>query len=183
MKRIHIKSKHKIFHPFRNSGGFSLIEVFVSMVILSVGILGLATSFNAVTHYQKQSKDVTLATMYTTNQLENIKRIATNEPTGGVFGFGYLVDSVDGFVTVANGYTATNTRTRTASDPTPDGFTVETVITIFPTTAPAAENFDNANAIRLVDATVTTTWTDDQGNTKSVNASTVLNRRQFVQTN
>ncbi len=175
-----MKTKFNIFLPLKSSAGFTLIEALVSMVILSVGILGLASSINSVTRFQNQSKDVTRATMYSSSKLEEIKRFATNEPTGGAFGFDYLVgDQAIDFFTV-NGYALTNDRTRTATVATADGFTIESVISIFPTTAPAAENFTNPGAIRLVDVQVTTSWTDDSGNNKSIQTGTVLHRRQFV---
>ena len=185
MKKINLKTKVKIFLPFRNSAGFTLIEALISMVILSVGILGLAASVNSVNHFQQRSRDVTLATMYMTNELENIKRFATNEPTGGTFGFGYLVDSVNGFVSPANGYAATSNTTRTATVVTPDGFTVQSVLTVFPgpPPAPAVEDFTIPNTITMVDAQVTTSWVDDRGNNNSVVAGTIIHRRQFVQTN
>lgn len=180
MKKVNFKRKYNIFLPLGNTKGFTLIEALVSMVILSVGILGLASSINSVTRYQNLSKDVTLATMHTTSKLEEIKRFATNEPTGGAFGFDYLVgDENDDFFAL-NGYANTDDRTRTASVVTADGYTVESVITIFPANAPQAENFTNPGAIRLVDAQVTTTWTDKSGNGQTVQSGTVLHRRQFV---
>ncbi len=174
-----------MFQPVRNSDGFTLIEALVSMVILSVGILGLAASVNSVNHFQERSRDVTLATMHMTNELENIKRFATNEPTGGNFGFGYLVDSVNGLVSTANGYAATSATVRTASVVTPDGFTVETILTVFPgpPPVPAVEDFTVPNSITMVDAQVTSSWVDDRGNNNSVVAGTILHRRQFVQSN
>ena len=179
MKKMNFKTKLKKFLSFGNSAGFTLIEVLASMTILSVGILGLASAVNSVNQYQNQSKNVTLATMYTTNQLENIKRFATNEPTGGSFGFDFLIgNGVNDFLSL-NGYALTDDRTRTDSV-TVNGFTTESVLTIFPTTAPTAENFTNPGAIRLVDIQVTTTWTNAKGNTKTVQAGTVLHRRQFI---
>jgi Tfp pilus assembly protein PilV len=185
MKKINLKTRFKNFCPLGNAEGFTLIEALISMVILSAGILGLAASINSVDHFQQRSKDVTLATMYMTNELENIKRFATNEPTGGTFGFGYLVDSVNGLVSPANGYAATSTTTRTANVVTPDGFTVQTVLTVFPgpPPIPAVEDFTVPNSITMVDAQVTTSWVDHRGNNKSVVAGTILHRRQFVQTN
>jgi prepilin-type N-terminal cleavage/methylation domain-containing protein len=185
MKKINLKTRFKIFCPLGNAEGFTLIEALVSMVILSVGILGLAASVNSVSHFQQRSKDVTLATMYMANELENIKRFATNEPTGGNFGFGYLVDSVNGLVSPANGYAATSTTTRTANVVTPDGFTVQTVLTVFPgpPPAPPVEDFTVPNSITMVDAQVTTSWVDHRGNNNSVVAGTILHRRQFVQSN
>lgn len=171
----------KFFRSFGNSAGFTLIEVLASVVILSVGILGLATSINSVSQYQDQSKNTTLGTMYMTSKLEEIKRVATNEPTDGAFGFDYFVGTAATDFFTANAYVSTNDTTRTGTDPiTPDGFTTTSVITIYPGNAPVAENFTNPGAIRLVDVLVTTSWVDKKGHAKSVNAGTVLHRRQFV---
>ena len=40
MKKINSKTKFKIFRPLGNAKGFTLMEALISMVILSVGILG-----------------------------------------------------------------------------------------------------------------------------------------------
>jgi len=171
------KIKFKIFRPFGNSAGFTLIEVLASMVILSVGILGLASAVNSVNQYQNQSKNTTLATMHATSKLEEIKRFATNEPTGGIFGFGYLVDdTVNGYL---NGYAAPDDWTRSSSD-TIDGFNREWELTVFPVTAQATEDFIDPTQIRMVEVVVTTSWVDAKGNAKSVENATVMHRRQFV---
>lgn len=176
MKKINFKNKFKFFRPFGNSAGFTLIEVLASMVILSVGILGLASSINSVNQFQNQSKNMTLATMHTTSKLEEIKRKGTNEPTGGAFGFDYLVDdSANGFL---NGYTAPDDWTRTSSD-TINGFTRTWQLTIYPASAQASESFTNPDTIHLVDVAVTTSWVDEKGNTKTAQAGTVMHRRQF----
>ena len=86
----------------RNEAGFTLLEVLISMVIMTVGILGILSSVNSVNHFQRHSRDMTMATMHATNKLEEIKRVATNEPTGGAFGFNYFVN--DGATGFLNGY-------------------------------------------------------------------------------
>lgn len=177
MKKNNLKTKFKNFLPFGNSAGFTLIEVLASMVILSVGILGLASAVNSVNHYQNQSKNVTLATMHTTSKLEEIKRRGTNEPTGGIYGFDYLVD--DGANGYMNGYAAPDAWTRSSSD-TVNGFTRNWELTIYPTTAQATESFTNPGTIHMVDVAVTTSWVDGKGKTKSVQAGTVMHRRQFI---
>jgi len=176
MKKFYLKAKIKNFRLFGNSAGFTLIEVLASMVILSVGILGLASVVNSVNQYQNLAKNMTLATMHTTNKLEEIKRKGTNEPTGGAFGFNYLVDgTVNGYL---NGYATPNNWTRSSSD-TINGFTRKWVLTVYPATAQATEDFTNPNTINMVDVVVTTSWVDGKGNTKSVDAATVLHKRQF----
>jgi prepilin-type N-terminal cleavage/methylation domain-containing protein len=179
MKKIYSKTRFKRFLPFGNSAGFTMLEVLASMVILSVGILGLATTVNSVIRYQEKSKDLTLATMHTTAKLEEIRRAGTNDPTGGVFSFQYLVDdSAAGFM---DGYADPGPKTRSQTDAI-DGYNRTWVITVFPANAPADQNFTDATgqrAINMVNALVTTTWVDDTGNDHSVQASTVLHKRRF----
>jgi prepilin-type N-terminal cleavage/methylation domain-containing protein len=174
-----MKKKSKFSIPIRNDAGFTLVEVMVSLTLMTVGILGLLSSVNSVNHYQRQSKDMTLATMHAGNKLEEVKRVAANEPTGGAFGFGYLVDDA-GYL---NGYTAVNDWTRSSSD-TVDGLTRSWSLSIYPASAQTAEqSFLIPGAVRMVEAVVTTSWTDEKGDSKSVEVATVLHRRQFLGVN
>lgn len=164
-----------------NEDGFTMLEVLVNIVLLTVGILGMLSSVNSVMHHQRNSKDMTLATMHTTNKLEEIKRVATNEPTGGAFGFNYFVDI--GAAGYLNGYTAPDDWTRSSGDVI-DGYTRTWTVSIYPPASQtAAESFLVPGAIRMIEAVVTTTWTDAKGNAKSVDVATVLARRQFVGSN
>jgi len=179
-KNIPMKTISKHLVPVRNETGFTLIEVMVSLTIMTVGILGLLSSVNTVNHYQRHSKDMTLATMHATNKLEAIKRVATNEPTGGAFGFGYLVNDTTGYL---NGYTAVDDWTRTSSD-TVDGLTRNWSLSVYPASAQtAAQSFLVPGAVRMVEAVVTTSWTDEKGGLKNVEVATVLHRRQFLGVN
>ena len=127
MKKINFKTQFEILLPFGNSAGFTLIDVMASMVILSVGILGLASSINSVTQFQNESKNMTLATMHTTSKLEEIKRVGTNEPTGGAFGYDYMVDdTAKGFL---NGYAAPDDWKRSSNEVI-NGFTRNLVLTV-----------------------------------------------------
>lgn len=175
-----MKKISNISHPIRNEAGFTMLENLVSMSILAVGILGLLASVNTTNHFQRQSEDMTLATMHAANKLEEVKRAATNEPTGGAFGFDYLVDdSASGYL---NAYTAADNWTRSASD-TIDGITRNWTIQVYPVVQDANESFLVPGAIRMVEAVVTTSWTDERGNLQSVLLATVLHRRQFLGAN
>jgi len=169
-----------MFLPFRNSAGFTLIEVMASMVILSVGILGLSSSVNSVIRFQNKSNNMTQATLLNTSKLEDIRRVGTNETAGGTFNFAYLVNTgVNGYVNAANGYAAPNNRTRTANDVV-GIFNRAWQIQVYPTTAPAGQTFNNATIpIAMVNVTVTTSWLDAFGNTQSVSAGTVIHKRRF----
>ncbi|GJL78970.1 MAG: hypothetical protein NPINA01_19590 [Nitrospinaceae bacterium] len=158
-----------------------MLEVLVGMAILSVGILGLLSSAHNSSHFQRHANDLTLATMHATNKLEEIKRVGTNEPTGGAFGFDYLIDdTTGGFL---NGYSAPDDWTRSSSD-TVDGITRNWVVSVYPSSAQtAAQSFLIPGAIRMVEAVVTTSWTDEKGETKTVEMAGILHRRQFVGAN
>jgi len=158
-----------------------MLEVLVGMSILTVGILGLLSSVNTVNHFQRHSKDMTLATMYSTNKIEEVKRVGTNEPTGGAFGFGYLVDDTAGGY--LNGYTASDDWTRSSSD-TVNGMTRNWSLSVYPGSAQTgAQSFLVPGAIRMVEAVVTTSWTNEKGDTKNVELAVVLHRRQFLGVN
>ncbi len=178
MKKINRITKFRDFLPFGNSAGFTMIEVLASMVILSVGILGLASSINSVTHFQRYSKDLTSATMHTTAKLEEIKRMGTDEPTGGAFGFLYLVNDTTGYL---NGYAAPDDWNRVSPDDTTTypGFSQVAELTVFPAGAQATQDFTDPSSIDMVDVQVTTTWVDDRGNSHEVQAGTVIHKRRF----
>ena len=80
--------KNIIFH---NQTGFTLIELLISIVVLTVGILGLIKVVDSVIFYQDKSHDNSRAAIFVTNKIEEIKRLSTNEPAGGIYGFDYLV--------------------------------------------------------------------------------------------
>ena len=158
-----------------------MLEVMVSMTLLTVGILGLLSSVSTVNHFQRHSKDMTLATMHSSNKFEEIKRVGTNEPTGGAFGFNNLVDDTTGGY--LNGYAAPDDWTRSSSD-TVEGMTRSWTLSIYPSSAQtSAQSFLIPGAIRMVEVVVTTSWTDEKGDSKSVEVATVLHRRQFVGAN
>ncbi len=161
---------------FNNPRGFTMLEVLISMSIFAVGILGLISSVTSVMHYQRHSKDMTLATMHATAKLEEIKRRATNEPTGGAYGFSYLVKQ-DG-----TGYTAgyTGTNFKKESSDVIDGYNRAWSLEIYPASVQGTQSFTDPGGIKMVEAVVTASWVDEKGETKSVEVATVLHRRQFV---
>ena len=102
---------------------------------------------------------MTRATMHATDKLEEIKRRATNEPTGGAYGFDYLVRQ-DG-TGYTNGWAAPDNFTRSSTD-TVDGFNRAFSLTVFPAAAQANESFLIPASIHMVEAVVTTTWTNEK---------------------
>ena len=158
----------------RKQEGFTLIEVLISMVIMIVGIFGLIKSVSSVIFYQSHSKMVTEATLNTANKLEEIKRLSTNEPTGGTFGFNYLVSDylADEGLSKINDQTYSKTET--------DGdFTTTQTLQVYPSSS--GETFDEPTAIHMLEVVVKTEWTDRRGGARDVEIATVFNRRQFVE--
>lgn len=162
----------------QSQSGFTFIEILLSIAIFSIGILGLMTTTSSVSLHQRSADEMTEATMIASDRLEEIKRLATNEPLGGTFGFSYFVnDQTGGFL---NGFTTPNNFTRSLVE-TVGNFTRTTTVTVFPPPAWATESFLTPQTIHMVEAQVDVSWTGPTGNTKNIALNTVLQRRQFIQ--
>jgi len=59
----------------RNNSGFTLIEVLVAMVILSVGLLGTAALITGIINSNKVSNRISTATTCAQDMMEEIRRI------------------------------------------------------------------------------------------------------------
>jgi type IV pilus assembly protein PilV len=59
----------------RNAKGFTLIEVMIAIVILSVGLLGMASLTIGIIKGNKVSNDLTMATTCAQDKLENFQRL------------------------------------------------------------------------------------------------------------
>jgi type IV pilus assembly protein PilV len=91
----------------RKIDGFTLMEVLVAMVLLSVGLLGVANLTIGIIKGNSYSKNVTSATVVAQQQIEQAQRI------------GYTnANSLAGNATVSMGGTSF-TRATTVSDATP----------------------------------------------------------------
>ena len=159
--------------------GFTLIEILISLVIFTVGILGIITSISAVIDYQKDADEMTQATLYTKEQIETLKAVAANENAlaGGTYGFNYFI----GQYPIDESYNA-DSNIQYSKVETNGQFTRVTVLSV-PVTTWGNGDFTPANQfnIRLIRVDVTTTWTGARGAGKSVNLSVVMNRREIVQ--
>jgi len=174
MKNVTVTTKKNVGDVDQGQKGFTLIEVVVSMVILSVGIFGLIKTASSVIYHQDNSRLITEATLITTNKIENTKRYAANEPTGGAYGFNYLTTDYltdESFTEISD---QNYRKIETDGD-----FTITTNLQIYPSTS--TENFDSPTAIRMVEVVVTTGWTDSRGQAKNIEMASVLHRRQFVE--
>ncbi len=58
-----------------DNGGFSLIEVLVAMVILSVGLLGTAALITGIINSNKLSNRISTATVLAQDKMEDIRRV------------------------------------------------------------------------------------------------------------
>lgn len=58
-----------------NNSGFTLIEVLVAMVILSVGLLGTAALITGIINSNKLSNKISTATVLAQDKMEDIKRL------------------------------------------------------------------------------------------------------------
>jgi len=68
------RSKH-------NDKGFTLIEVLIAIVILSVGLLGMASLTVAIIQGNKFSNDLTTATTLAQDKMEDIRRLGYSNVT------------------------------------------------------------------------------------------------------
>ncbi len=174
MKNFIPKTVNRFPSQGQSQQGTTLVEVVVSMAILAVGIFGLIKAANSVIFHQNNSRLVTEATMKTTNKIEEVKRLSANEPTGGVYGFDYLVTDylTDEGLTKDDDYTYSKTET--------DGdFSITVQLQVYP--SGGDEKFDDPTSIRMLEVLVTTDWTDSHGKARDVEMASVIHRRQFIE--
>ena len=163
----------------QSQSGFTFIEIMVAITIFSVGVLGLMTTTHSVSHNQRNADAMTEATLIASDRMEELKRIATNEPVGGIYGYSYFVDDqAGGFL---NGWNAPVAFSRNITETIPGGYTRKTTVTVFPPSAWATETFAIPDRIHMVEVLVDVTWTNSTGDAKTLQLNTVLQRRQFIQ--
>jgi prepilin-type N-terminal cleavage/methylation domain-containing protein len=68
---------------FRSRSGFTLLEVLIALVILGIGILGLAGSTALVSRLVGDGSRLTLASTIATSRLERLRSLGCNAPTAG----------------------------------------------------------------------------------------------------
>ena len=160
--------------------GFTLIEILVSISILTIGILGLMVVVDSIIYYQSKSAEVTQATLLTTNKIEEIKRLSTNEPSGGIYGFNYLVTDY----LFDKKMTQINEKTYSFSEVINEGpklpkMTRTVTLQTYP---PGNESsFSDPGKINLLEAIIKTEWIDKRGNKKSVELGSLIHKRHFIE--
>lgn len=82
----------KIFRQFVNAPvvGFTLLEVLVAIVILSMGLSGLAAFTGSIINYNQQANNVMKATTLAQDKLEELKNtsysgVASSSDTDAIF--------------------------------------------------------------------------------------------------
>ena len=171
------KPQNIIFH---NQTGFTLIELLISMVILTVGILGLIKVVDSVVFYQNQSNNNSRAALFVTNKIEEIKRLSTNEPAGGIFGFDYLVRDYAN----ENGMNRVNDTTYSITETIDEGngSTVINRSLTFKTYPPDEDiSFSDPELINLLEVIVKAEWIDNRGRSQDFEMGSLIHRRQFIE--
>ncbi|MBC2696509.1 MAG: prepilin-type N-terminal cleavage/methylation domain-containing protein [Desulfobacteraceae bacterium] len=72
---------------FINNNGFTLIEVLVAMVILSVGLLGTAALITGIINSNKLSNRITTATTLAQDKMEEIKSVSYSNAVSEIRAF------------------------------------------------------------------------------------------------
>ena len=173
IKSLYLSSKDK-------QHGFTLIEILVSISILTIGILGLIKVVDSVIYYQSKSSEVTQATLLTTNMIEEIKRLSINEPSGGIYGFNYLVTDylVDKQMTQINEKTYSFSEVMSEESKLPK-MTRTVTLQTYP---PGDEtSFSDPGKINLLEVIIKTEWVDKRGNKKNVELGSLIHKRHFIE--
>ena len=83
------KQKQQHSSRRRKSSGFTLLEVLVAMVILTVGLLGMASLCVGIIKGNEFSKEISSATTCAREKVEDIERMGFANTTAGTVTEGY----------------------------------------------------------------------------------------------
>ena len=180
-----------------DQAGFTLIEILVSIAIVAFGILGLIKVVDSIIYYQNESREISQATLLATNKIEEVKRISTNEPSGGKYGFNYLVtdyltdnemiresDRTYKLPEVCDRPTVDKRSPnceRLALDKGKEGPKMTRTLTLRIYPPDSTRSFADPEQINLLEAVATTEWTDKKGKKKSVELSSLIHKRHFIE--
>lgn len=129
-----------------NDHGLSLLEVLVSMIVLAVGILGLAPMVVLSIEGNNISRDFTVATELAKDQLEQ------HEALGELMAYDSGYDVVDSLPAASTALAAV------------DGYNRTVII----------ESAESGNPPNLCKVTVLVEWTDKLGQSRSISHSTLM---------
>ena len=165
---------------FHNQIGFTLIELLISIVVLTVGILGLIKVVDSVIFYQDQSHNNSRAALFVTNKIEEIKRLSTNEPAGGIYGFDYLVRDYANETGMNRVNDTTYSIVETIDEG--NGSTVINRSLTFKTYPPDEDiSFSDPELINLLEVIVKAEWIDNRGRSQDFEMGSLIHRRQFIE--
>lgn len=181
----------------KTQSGYSVLEILIAIVLLGGGVLLALKTINLTKKYNMRAQNLSLATMYANTEVEYIKLIGTNDPSGSSYGFDYLVTTylttpTSPLYTPAAAMTqvdnCTYTMTNTISAPntinvTKASFTQTVQLQVYsnPYVCGAASFLTATTSIMMLEVVVTTQWTDESNVTQSVTLNTVMNRAQFLE--
>jgi prepilin-type N-terminal cleavage/methylation domain-containing protein len=180
-----------------DQAGFTLIEILVSIAIVAFGILGLIKVVDSIIYYQNESREISQATLLATNKIEEVKRISTNEPSGGKYGFNYLVtdyltdnemiresDRTYKLPEVCDRPTVDKRSPnceRLALDKGKEGPKMTRTLTLRTYPPDSTRSFADPEQINLLEAVTKAEWTDKKGKKKSVELSSLIHKRHFIE--
>ena len=180
-----------------DQAGFTLIEILVSIAIVAFGILGLIKVVDSIIYYQNESREISQATLLATNKIEEVKRLSTNEPSGGKYGFNYLVtdyltdnemiresDRTYKLPEVCDRPTVDKRSPnceRLALDKGKEGPKMTRTLTLRIYPPDSTRSFADPEQINLLEAVATTEWTDKRGKKKSVELGSLIHKRHFIE--
>jgi len=161
----------------RRTRGFSLIEVLVAVVILSVGLLALASLQSHLVRGSSASRSQSIATGIAQQTMERLRGFTTK--TGGSGSYASIATSVSPTsVTSFNGQSLANTysvstsvqRYRFNSDPNGDGDTSDgAFVSVVNDSSVGVSTIPEFKRV-----TVSVSWTNESGDSNSVAVSDVI---------
>jgi type IV pilus assembly protein PilV len=112
MKSMNIINMHKA----NNNNGFTLMEVLAAMVILSVGLLGMAALITGIINSNKLSNRISTATVLAQDKMEDIERIGYSNAASEIkASMSSPYDNYERKITVVDSSPAANMKTVTVT--------------------------------------------------------------------
>jgi type IV pilus assembly protein PilV len=144
-----LKSPRKL----RRAGGFTLVETMVAIVVMAVGLMGIAALMSQMNNTSYRSRYMSLSAVLATEKLEDLNKYPNDDPVVSTSGGSLAADNVGYFDTVqlssGNGSIAETIQGTVAGNPSfttithlPDGTINTTVAGAAPVPGPDTMTFD-----------------------------------------
>lgn len=92
--------------------GFTLIEVLISLVLLSIGLLALTQMSTTYIRANVKTQDLTDGALLASEKMEQLRQYATSEPNyESVFGFNYLTSTLAAYSSILDPPGSTTVKT------------------------------------------------------------------------